>query len=172
MPRTESPVRGRSGVWRLLPGGWWRVPAGLGIPGTAQTAAPGEKKVCRVTTKDVCYWRSIWIVSVSAGLLIGRASATRLLRWWGVAKGGSHPHGLPPTPHRPRFLPPPSTPLLCPRERERLYMRLSVPAIWTTKLPPYRFYPSRSSSPDSDWALGWPFPSTYLAYADQPRICS
>lgn len=50
--------KGRSKV-EAAARGWRRAPTGLGIPGTAQTAAPDEKKVCRVTTKDVCYWRSI-----------------------------------------------------------------------------------------------------------------
>lgn len=59
MPRTGSPVRGGRGCGGCSQGVAVDAHTGLGIPGTAQTAAPGEKKVCRVTTKDVCYWRSI-----------------------------------------------------------------------------------------------------------------
>lgn len=58
-PSDRIAGKGRSRGVEAAVRGWWRAPAGLGIPGTAQTAAPGEKKVCRVTTKDVCYWRSI-----------------------------------------------------------------------------------------------------------------
>ena len=32
---------------------------GVGHPRDGTNRGPGEKKVCRITTKDVCYWRSI-----------------------------------------------------------------------------------------------------------------
>jgi len=58
-PSDRIAGKGRSRGVEAAVRGWWRAFAGLGILGTAQTAAPGEKKVCRVTRTDVCYWRSI-----------------------------------------------------------------------------------------------------------------
>lgn len=95
---------------------------------------------------------------MSAGLLIGRAEATRLLRWWGVARGGHHPHA-PSSPYPSTSLTSSPLPLPSPSafpssrpfsilRRERLYTRLSVP------LSGLRSYlrhsaPTSSSSPPS-----------------------
>lgn len=99
---------------------------------------------------------------MSAGLLIGRAEATRLLRWWGVARGGHHPHA-PSSPYPSTSLtssspPPPPSPLPSPSAfpssrpfsilpRERLYTRLSVPLSGLRSYLRHSAPTSSSSSP-------------------------
>lgn len=85
---------------------------------------------------------------MSAGLLIGRASATRLLRWWGDCKGWPPPPrpffypstslNQPPDRHPPPRCPPPTSlhpGVFYPPERTAIHAAKCT-AIWTSKLPP------------------------------------